>query len=303
VQSDLVWSIVLAAGEGTRVRHLAIDEHGTPVPKQFWKLDGSRSLFRATLDRIRPLVPAARTVPIVAQAHTSFWIPEMCDVPRENVVVQPSNRGTAAGILLPLLRILGRDPGAIVVLTPSDHWVEEEFVLRSAIADALHDVRARSDRVVLLGMVPERIDSEYGWIVPEATAGDTVSAVAEFSEKPDSEASQRLVERGAVWNSMIAAARGETLLQLFEAATPDLVRRLAAVQDDLDSRLLETVYEWLPIHDFSRDVLERCTGWLSVLTVPPCGWTDVGVPHRLTRALGPAREHRAASVLVPVART
>jgi mannose-1-phosphate guanylyltransferase len=66
---------------------------------------------------------------IVASGHRRWWLPLLREMPTANVIVQPSNRGTANGILLPLLHIMARDPDARIVLLPSDHYVRDERVL------------------------------------------------------------------------------------------------------------------------------------------------------------------------------
>jgi hypothetical protein len=105
------WAILLAAGEGERVRSLTNDGHGRHVPKQFWSLDGRDSLLQLAMRRAEALVPRDRMVPVVAAQHRHWWRAELQDFPPGNVVVQPSNKGTSAGILLPLAHVLRLDPG------------------------------------------------------------------------------------------------------------------------------------------------------------------------------------------------
>lgn len=282
--SNRVWSIVLAGGDGRRVRELSRDPSGLPVPKQYWRFNGGPSLLRCTLDRVRPIVPPERTLPVVAAAHVRWWAGELRELPHRNVVVQPTNRGTAAGVLLPLLRLLESDRDALVVLLPSDHFVRDEEILRATLRKAVDEVEHDRDRVVLLGMVPDRNDTEYGWIVPARPPRSGSRAVDEFVEKPDAVESERLRERGAVVNSMILVARGRTLLNLFYLATPRLLLHFAAHLDG-EGGDLGGIYEALPVRDFSRDVLAPMAHRLSVLEVPACGWTDVGTPFRVARLL------------------
>src|SRR5262245_33382827 len=122
------WAIVLAAGEGTRLRELTTRE-GVPTPKQFCSLRGGRSLLGDALARATRVVPRKRVIVIVAEEHRPYWSTDLRGLPAENVIVQPRNRGTAPGILLPLLTVLERDPGARVAILPSDHFVEREPVL------------------------------------------------------------------------------------------------------------------------------------------------------------------------------
>lgn len=294
-----VWSIVLAGGDGQRVRSLATDRSGRPIPKQFWEFDGRRSLLGATLDRMGPLIPRRRAVPVVARDHHRWWRTEFHGLPDRNVVVQPANRGTAAGVLLPLMRVIERDRNAVVVVLPSDHWVDDDETLRRSVATATAAVRDDSHRLVLLGMEPADGDIEYGWIVPRSIGAPGLCAVARFVEKPRAEVCHGLRADGALVNSMIVVARASTLLNLFYLATPRLLWEFVKAHENAEGDGLDSLYEFLPTQDFSRDVLEPLGDRLTVLPVPDCGWTDVGTPNRVARVRrterGPLRIRRAAA--------
>ena len=81
-------------------------------------------------------------------------------MPRRNVIVQPQNRGTAIGLLLPLLHIARRDPHARVVILPSDHYVRDEAVLARALRRAVTRLANDAENLWLLGIAPEEADPE-----------------------------------------------------------------------------------------------------------------------------------------------
>jgi len=213
----------------------------------------------------------------------------LADLPPQNVIVQPRNRGTAAGILLPVLDIvLHRDRNARVLVLPADHHVGSEAVLRRALLAAARAVRRPSAPLVLLGMVGEDGDhGDYGWIVPSPDPTAGLQAVLSFVEKPDPERSPELATAGALVNSFIFASRGRTLVRLYEDALPELLRPFVpAVLAGRGNGHLRGLYDQIPCHDFSRAVLENWPGSLAVLAVPPCGWSDLGTPMRIERFLG-----------------
>lgn len=294
------WSIVLAGGEGSRLRELTT-RAGVSVPKQFCSLTGGPSLLGETLRRAEGLSPRDRILVVVSASHERFWRDELRGLPPENVIVQPEARGTAVGLLLPLLSILQRDPGGDVIALPSDHHVDDEAALRRAFASALVAVRAEPGRIALLGITPDAPDPQYGWIVPEAPLAEgEVRGIELFVEKPDLETAVSLQTRGALWSSFLVATSALGMLHAFEDAQPELVRAF-------DGRPLRKVYRDLPSVDFSRGVLERVPGRLVVLRVPPCGWSDLGTPERIARVVRavrlPARAAAAARGLggrVPV---
>lgn len=279
------WALVLAGGEGSRLQALTTTASGVAVPKQFCSMGGDDSLLAVALRRAREAAPAERICAIVAEHHRRWWQPLHLGIPSENVVVQPRNRGTASGILLPLLQIVHRDPQATLLVLPSDHYVREEDVLASSLREAMLQAEWQQDRVILLGVTPEDADTELGYIVADGDSSCDARAVTQFVEKPGAATARALLARGGVWNSFIFAAKARGLLRLFEARCPELVAQMQRIVEEPISRAraahLAELYEHLPRVDFSRDVLERSLCSLSVLTVPACGWSDLGTPRRV----------------------
>lgn len=294
------WVLVLAGGEGRRLQELTRDPRGRQVPKQYCDFGTGRSLLARTLDRALVLAPHDRVVAVVSEAHREWWEAELDILPAENVVVQPQNRGTATGILLPLLHIAARDPGASVVVLPSDHHVADEEVLADSVRRAVRIVGRYPQSVLLLGITPEHPDTEYGWVLPDGSdgadgaEGSASHPVAAFVEKPVELEAARLMARGAVWNSFMLAARTATLIEMCDARLPGLLPSLRGVRLDRGAAGLAELYRGLPSRDFSRHVLAPSARRLRVLVVPPCGWTDLGTPERLARVMQGAGDRSAA---------
>ena len=299
MDSSNVWVAVLAAGDGKRVRSFTLDHEGVSIPKQFWRFDGRRSLLRAALRRAQGLAPAARLVPVVAAQHRLWWERELRGVRRENVLVQPENRGTAAGILWPVLHIFRSDPEARILVLPTDHAVRDEKALAGALKLGVEALECEPQCLVLLGITPDSADPEYGWILPGRTETNRLEPVQAFVEKPSAAAARGLLEGGALWNSFMFAATARTLLEMFAACEPALLGAFLDVLADapvVSEDLMRGLYELVPVRDFSRDVLQRSTPRLRVLAVPACGWLDVGSPARLATW---QRERKAGSHAPP----
>jgi len=133
------WALILAAGDGSRLRALTTRPCGTSVPKQFCSLRGGRSLLEDAVDRARGVVDPERICTIVAHQHRQWWsgIDALAPLAADNIVVQPRNRGTAIGLLYALMHILARDPDARVLVLPADHYVREEATLRHSLRAAM----------------------------------------------------------------------------------------------------------------------------------------------------------------------
>ncbi len=285
-----IWSIVLAAGHGTRLRSLTADENGVSVPKQFCSLCGGSTLLRDALRRAAAVTPPLRVCAVVAEQHGPWWSRELADLPSTNIIVQPANRGTANGILLPLLHIARRDPNATIVLLPSDHHVQDECTLTSTLQAATQQIDGARERIILLGISPDEPDPELGYIVPGAADDRGMRTVERFVEKPSAAVAQELIRRGALWNSFILTAAARTLLRLFERKIPDIVAgmRRALQRDRYTARGAAAVaaqYAGMHDLDFSRQIISDAETMLRVLTVPACGWSDLGTPRRVAATL------------------
>jgi mannose-1-phosphate guanylyltransferase len=284
------WALVLAAGEGSRLRALTTAPSGTPVPKQFCSLYEGPSLLQEALCRARAVAPETQMCAVVAEQHRRWWEGALRSLPPENVIVQPQNRGTAIGILLPLLHILSRDPEARVVLLPSDHHVCQETRLTSAIRDALERLEGRHHESVLLGFEPEQPDPDLGYILPGASDGRGTFMVMRFVEKPSLPIARELIAAGGLWNAFIVVSTAPALLALFVARIPGIVNAMRAAQQrdaeaDSNGAATTELYKNLPILDFSRDIVAGQESAFRTLAVPPCGWSDLGTPKRVAEAL------------------
>ena len=288
--SSNAWAIVLAGGEGSRLRDLTTDASGVAVPKQYCSLTGGQSLLIDTVHRAASVVEPDHICVIVAAQHRRWWEPMCSGMPKSNIIVQPRNRGTGNGVLLPLLHILARDQGAHIVLLPSDHYVRDEPALASSLRQAVRALEDHPDEVLVLGMHPDDADPDLGYIIPGHSIGPNISRVERFVEKPSEAAARQLLNRGALWNAFIVATRARALLGLFLTRQPDVVAKMHfAVAEDLRSsnnaRATTGVYRDLPNIDFSLQILQGAETKLRLIKANRCGWSDLGTPKRLGETL------------------
>ena len=278
------WVVLLAAGEGTRVRKLTSGPDGVELPKQFYAWGGSESMLQWTLKRSAAVAPVERTVAVVAGHHRRWWSEQLAGLPGANILVQPKNRGTGAGILFPVLEILRRDPHATIAVMPTDHHVAHEPRLQAAIGEAFDAVDRDRRRVVLVGIEPRHWENGYGWIIPSGPS-QRIQQVDTFVEKPDRSRGQDLMQAGALMNSFIFVGTAETIRGLYTDTAPEVARRLGIWQQAVQrtAARLESLYEAMPSCDFSREVLEQSCASLAVVRALDCEWTDLGTPDRVER--------------------
>jgi mannose-1-phosphate guanylyltransferase len=286
MRSSHTWVVVLAAGEGTRLRTLTTNNSGDAIPKQYCSLRGGNTLLDDTLARAASVARADHICVIVAAQHRQWWQPLLKDWAAPNIIVQPLNRGTGVGLLLPLLHIMSRDSEARIIVLPSDHYVREEAILAAALRRAVGRLDKSIENILMLGFRPEDADPDLGYIVPGRFDAAGLLRVQQFVEKPGHPQAQQLIAAGALWNAFILAAHARTLLHLFSTRERDMVVNMwSAISRDGAStengRAIQRLYRHLPTLDFSSHFLSGAEANLRVFDVERCGWNDLGTPARL----------------------
>jgi mannose-1-phosphate guanylyltransferase len=284
------WALVLAGGDGSRLHRLTRNGQGVVVPKQYCSLRGGASLVQDTLQRAAAVAPLQRVCAVVAEQHRGWWTPMLGSLTEENIIVQPLNRGTAYGILLPLLRIAQRDPDATVVVLPADHYLRDEQIMAKSLRRVAELANSDRESIYLLGVEPDEPDTELGYVLPASRSHDQAVGVLRFIEKPGEIRARLLLDQGALWNVFIMAASAGALLSLFD----DTFAPTIAAMRGFEGVDLEAVYQALSSLDFSSDVLQGKESMLKVLAVPHCGWTDLGTPKRVGLALEHGQAGRPA---------
>jgi mannose-1-phosphate guanylyltransferase len=282
-----IWLLVLAAGRTATLGHLTTDREGRAVPKQFCSLNGGHSLLQASLRRARRIAPARRICVVVDRGDERYWRPMLQALPEGNIIVQPRNCGAGNGLLLGVLTILERDPRARVVVMPADHHVLEERVLVDSVRrglDSLYRDRegCLSDRLLLLGFVPDEGDAALSYVVPGEPIGVGTRDVAQFVSGPPAGAARDLLGRGAPYDSCILAADGASIVECIRERHPQIVSGMAS---RLGASRLAEFYQNLPALDWEQVGGQGSEAAFCVFTVPACGWSDLATPRRVGNAL------------------
>ena len=289
------WAVVLAGGQGIRLRELTRHVYGDDRPKQYAVLTGSKSLLRQTLDRVSRLVPRQQIAVVTMAGHSAYVTAELKhETPTPHVIEQPRDRGTAAAVLLAAHWILARDPAAMMVVLPSDHFVGEDEAFMGHVGDALGFLDRQGDRIVLLGAQPSEPETDYGWIeLGEPLPGSGPSQlyrVRHFREKPTQAMAEELYRGGALWNTFVFAGRATTLVEAGSDCLPALHERLIRLSRFLGTEherwAIRQAYELSPRANFSQAVLERCPRKLAVVRLSAVSWRDLGTPRRVVKTLG-----------------
>lgn len=288
---DNEWALILAGGDGTRLKSLTRRIAGDDRPKQFCPVLGGATLLEETQRRVALELSKQQTLCVVNRAHAPYYMPLFLGEPGTNVVAQPRNAGTAPAILYGLLAINALDPDAIVAIFPSDHYISDNRAFMEHVRTALEAAQQSRHLIILLGVEPESPEVEYGWIEPKAATSENarVFGVRRFWEKPNHVHAQVLQLRGCLWNSFVMVASVRALLDAIESSTPELYRAFVGVSHSIgtqaENQEMSDLYQGLEEINFSHRVLAVRPDRLAVLKVAGVRWNDLGEPNRVMASL------------------
>ena len=288
------WAVILAGGDGTRLKSLTRKIAGDERPKQFCSVLGKKTLLEETRARAALELARQRTLYVVNRTMNRtmprFWETSRRAIWWCNPAIAAPRRQFFTACCESPPWILTR----VVAFLPSDHYVSDNEKFMAHIRAALETARRRTDLVILLGLDPESPEVEYGWIEPaEPIRGQSrIYAVRRFWEKPNQLLAQVLQLRGCLWNSFVMVASVQALLGIVESAIPQLYTSFIGLAPFLgtpeETNLIRTLYERMTEANFSHQVLAHRPEQLAVLKVTGVRWNDLGEPKRVLASLSMA---------------
>lgn len=288
------WGIVLAGGDGVRLRPLTRFICGDDRPKQFCPLYDGTTLLEQARRRAERNISPGQILFSLSRAHEDFYLRTLANCPSQRVV-QPANRGTGAAILSSLILIARKDPHATIAVFPSDHHYSDENVISEAVENAFELSRREPDTVVLIGANPQGPEVEYGWIEVGGVVGNKNDSfrVRGFYEKPSPATALFLLDEGSLWNTFVMVGRATAFLEMICSARPGTLKAFhespALVASNDEFQIPDSLYEHLPSLDFSREVLPVEVERLIVHRLRPVIWSDLGDCDRAVAALSTCR--------------
>jgi mannose-1-phosphate guanylyltransferase len=250
-------------------------------------------MLQHTWDRANQIVLPRRKVTVVGRTHQQGLDHHFKRQNEGKLIFQPRNCDTAPGVFLPLTYLRAWDPQSVVVLFPSDHFIFPEDRFVTTVRQAVRAVEFLSDRMILLGVRPTRLEPDYGLMsvggVLGWSEGTCIRRIQSFVEKPNAADGMRLMSDGALWNTLVLVAKVETLWKAGWLCFPDMMERFERLRRNIgtpaEGSTLQAIYQDMPSRNFSRQILQPLAGQLGVMELEGVTWSDWGRPERIVETL------------------
>ncbi len=268
--------VIMAGGKGERLWPVS----SAQMPKQLIPFEGDKSLLRATFDRSLDLAPAENIYIVTSRDLAEKVAEELPEIPAENILAEPYGRNTAPCIGYAAVVISRKDPEAMMAVFPSDHLIRQPAKLKAAILFGANALKSHPELLITLGVIPERPETGYGYIAPEAillSQDDlTLKRVKSFHEKPARILAEQYLKSGYLWNAGMFLWRVDTILDMFSRHMADLYDELMTLKSSLDTDpdAVERFYKAVPKVSIDYGIMEKASR-VGVIPVD-FGWSDVG---------------------------
>ena len=213
------YAIVMAGGVGSRFWPVST----TDFPKQFHDMLGSgETLIQKTFSRLSKLIPAENILILTNEKYNDLVLTQLPMVKQEQVLLEPAMRNTAPCILYASLKIQKMNPDALMVVAPSDHWIEDETAFISNLQQCF-DYCKHENALMTLGIQPTFPNTGFGYIEFNKTDSNPIKKVNQFREKPDYETAKSFLESGNfLWNGGIFIWSVKSIIDAFSTFQPQM---------------------------------------------------------------------------------
>lgn len=273
------YCVIMAGGSGTRFWPLSRNAK----PKQFLDVaDTGKTFIQSTYERFLRVVPKENILIVTGDRYRDIVMEQLPDLAPENLLLEPYSRNTAPCIAYATYTLLKRDPQARMVVTPSDHMIDNEELFAETIRKAF-DYIEENDVLMTLGVVPTRPDTNYGYIQAyggsDVYKNDKPMQVKTFTEKPDRDLAKVFISTGEFfWNAGIFLWKAETIRKKMEKYLPEVTALFKgwenALGTSVEYEFIARAYTGCRNISIDYGVMEKTDkAWMYPVKF---GWGDIG---------------------------
>lgn len=270
------YAAIMAGGIGSRFWPVSRANY----PKQFLDiLNTGRTLIQATYDRFAKFIPVENIYIVTLEQYKALVQEQLPDVPKENILYEPSRKNTAPCIAYISYKLQQLNPSANLICAPADHIVTDDDEFKKICADALQ-FTSHIKALVTLGIKPTHPNTGYGYIqFDQHSVSDNVYKVKTFTEKPDHELAMTFMASGDfLWNAGIFVWQVKNIIRAFEKHLPEIHEvfesEKAHFNTHAEKAAVERIYPQCVNISIDYGIMEKAN---NVYIIPASfGWSDLG---------------------------
>ncbi|VXA94238.1 Mannose-1-phosphate guanylyltransferase [Flavobacterium sp. 9AF] len=213
------YAIIMAGGVGSRFWPVST----TDFPKQFHDMLGTGdTLIQKTFSRLSQLIPSENILVLTNERYNELVLEQLPTIKPEQVVLEPAMRNTAPCILYASMKIKKLNPNALLIVAPSDHWIEDEKAFLENVKQSFQYC-ASHNALMTLGIQPTFPNTGFGYIEYDKRDENPIKKVKQFREKPNYETAKAFLASGNfLWNGGIFIWSVQAVIEAFEKFQPEM---------------------------------------------------------------------------------
>lgn len=273
--SNDYYAVIMAGGIGSRFWPVSTSE----FPKQFHDMLGSgQSLLQKTFSRLNKIVPSKNIDVLTNERYLKLVLEQLPEIVEAQVVLEPAMRNTAPCILLSALKIYKENPNGLMLVAPSDHWIEDEDAFKNDVTTCFEACR-NDDLLVTLGIRPTFPNTGFGYIEGDKLDNSDIKNVIQFREKPDYKTAKEFIAEGNfLWNAGIFIWSAKSIVNAFETLMPTMFKLfndgIDALNTDRERLFINENYEKAENISIDYGILERASN--VHVKMASFDWNDLG---------------------------
>ncbi|GGK56962.1 MULTISPECIES: mannose-1-phosphate guanylyltransferase [Flavobacteriaceae] len=268
------YAVIMAGGIGSRFWPISTNK----LPKQFHDILGTgNSLIQQTYNRFENLIPSENILIATNKKYKKLVKKHLSNIASNQILLEPAMLNTAPCILYSAFKIYCKNPDGIMIVAPSDHYIENEQEFISNVETSF-DFCSQNDFLLTLGIQPTNPNTGYGYIKFDKS-NNPIKKVLNFTEKPNLKTAEQFIKSGDyLWNAGIFIWSVKSILKAFETYLPEMFQLFSNGYDDYNTTSENNFIKenYVKSENISIDfgIMEKAT---NVCVLPTnFGWNDLG---------------------------